>query len=116
MNAQALNSFFGLPPSNTMPNQSLAGASPQERLAAYRGRLAPPSVVLPPAARSGRNDPIAMLGRGIASRDAQKKVGKAQEKASEGKFDDKDMAGAEVKWVSSCCRSCVNSVHSADDL
>ena len=101
MNSQALNSFFGLPPARTMGSQPLAGATPQERLAAYRGLLAPPSLVLPPAARGGRNDPIAMLGRGMASRDAQKKVEKAQEKAREGNFDDKDMAGAEVKWVSS---------------
>jgi hypothetical protein len=42
-----------------------------------------------------------MLGRGMASRDAQKKIEKAQEKAREGKFNDKDTAGAEVKWVSS---------------
>jgi hypothetical protein len=101
MNNQALNSFFGLPPSSKMPNQSLAGITPEARLAAYRGLLAPPSLVLPPAAGGGRNDPIAMLGRGMASRDAQKKIEKAQEKAREGKFDDKAMAGAEVKWVSS---------------
>lgn len=100
MTTQCLNSTFGVSSSRALPSQPMAGAPPEARLAAYRGILAPVSMVLPPAARGGRNDPIAMLGRGMASRDAQKKVQKAAEDAQEGKLSAKDGAAVEVKWVS----------------
>lgn len=53
------------------------GLSPEGRQAYYGDLIAPLSRVLPPLQQSGRTDPIAMLGRGIASRDSQKKMKKS---------------------------------------
>ncbi|UKZ73746.1 hypothetical protein TrVFT333_001396 [Trichoderma virens FT-333] len=59
--------------------------SPEERVACYGDLIAPISQILPPLQQSGRNDPIAMLGRGLASRDSQKKMEKAQKDMKKGK-------------------------------
>lgn len=73
--------------------------SPEGRIASYGGSLAPLSIRLPPAQNSGRNDPIAMLGHGIANRSNQKKAKKAQEDMAEGKTKKWDSLEGGLKWV-----------------
>lgn len=74
--------------------------SPEERQAYYGERIAAVSQVLPPLQQSGRNDPIALLGRGMFSRDSQKKLEKAQKKLDKGKSKDIDNLEGGLKWVS----------------
>ncbi|KAL6885799.1 hypothetical protein GGI43DRAFT_431967 [Trichoderma evansii] len=73
--------------------------SPRERLACYGDLIAPISQVLPPLQQSGRNDPIALLGRGMSSRDSQKKMEKAQKKMEKGKSKDIDNLEGGLKWL-----------------
>ncbi|KAL7915889.1 hypothetical protein GGI35DRAFT_9964 [Trichoderma velutinum] len=73
--------------------------SPGERIASYGDLLAPISQVLPPLQQSGRNDPIAMLGNRMSSRDRQKKLEKAQEKLQKGKNKDMDSLEGGLKWL-----------------
>lgn len=79
---------------------SLYGLSPEEMQGYYGDLIAPLSRVLPPLPQSGRSDPIAMLGRGLASRDNQKKRRKAEEKMAKGKTKDLQSLEGGLKWVS----------------
>ena len=81
-------------------SDSLYGLSPEERQAYYGDLIAPLSRVLPPLQQSGRSDPIAMLGRGLASRDSQKKKQKAEKDIAKGKTKDLDSLEGGLKWVS----------------
>ena len=73
---------------------------PEERQACYGNLISPLSSVMPPLRQSGRNDPIALLGRGMSSRDSQKKFQKAQKKLQSGKSKDVDALEKGLKWVS----------------
>jgi hypothetical protein len=81
-------------------SDSFYGLSPEERQAYYGDLIAPLSQVLPPLQQSGRSDPIAMLGRGLASRDSQKKMQKAEKNIAKGKTKDLDSLEGGLKWVS----------------
>ncbi|KAF2163612.1 hypothetical protein M409DRAFT_26220 [Zasmidium cellare ATCC 36951] len=73
---------------------------PETRLAEYGNSVAPLSVVYPRQQNIGRQDPIAMLARGIGSRDNQKKIGKANKDAQKGKKSKKgDSLEGDVKWL-----------------
>lgn len=78
---------------------------PKSRLAEYGNTVAPLSVVYPQQQNIGRSDPIAMLARGIGSRDNQKKIDKANKNAQKGKSKKANSLEGDVKWVR--CHSCV---------
>ena len=96
MSTQNLNDMFGIGSSRAMSRQMPSDAMPEQRLVSYRGLLAPLSVVLPPLTRSGRNDPVAMIGRRFGDKKAQGQIKKARESAEKGEYKDE----ANVKWVS----------------
>lgn len=74
---------------------------PEDRLAGYGNTVAPLSVVYPRQQQIGRQDPIAMLGRGIGARDNQRKMKKADKEQQKGKKSkDRDAVEGGVKWVS----------------
>lgn len=74
---------------------------PEDRLARYGNSVAPLSVVYPRQQKVGRQDPIAMLGKGIGAWDNQKKQSKAGKEAQKGKKSKKgDAVEGGVKWVS----------------
>lgn len=75
---------------------------PESRLAEYGNAVAPLSVVYPQQRNIGRNDPIAMLARGIGSRDNQRKIGRANKEAQKGKSKKGNSLEGDVKWVSTC--------------
>ncbi|KAM0253651.1 hypothetical protein ACHAQJ_007163 [Trichoderma viride] len=87
----------GISPGAARPDS--INVSPRERQAYYGELIAPLSQVLPPLQQSGRNDPIAMLGRGMSSRDGQKKLEKAQKKLDKGKSKDIDSLEGGLKWT-----------------
>jgi hypothetical protein len=87
----------GIPPGAARPNS--IDVSPEERQACYGDLISPLSQVLPPLQQSGRNDPIALLGRGISSRSDQKKFEKAQKKMQSGKSKNIDALEKGIKWV-----------------
>lgn len=66
----------------------------------FGNRLAPLSRVLPSLQQSGRNDPVAMLGRSLASRTNQKKMQKAEKDMAKGKNKSIDGLEAGIQWVS----------------
>jgi hypothetical protein len=66
----------------------------------FGNRLAPLSRVLPSLQQSGRNDPVAMLGRSLASRTNQKKMQKAEKDMAKGKNKSIDALEAGIQWVS----------------
>ncbi|KAJ5909107.1 hypothetical protein N7495_001789 [Penicillium taxi] len=78
-----VNNEVGLAPGSQQP-KSFA-ISPEERRAYFGSLIAPLSRVLPPLQQNGRSDPIAMLGRGLASRTNQKKIEKAEKEMAKGK-------------------------------
>lgn len=85
------------------PSQGFRGSNdPESRLAGYGNTVAPLSVVYPQQQNIGRNDPIAMLARGIGSRDNQKKIEKANKDAQKGKSKKGNSLEGDVKWVSPC--------------
>jgi hypothetical protein len=67
------------------PRTSSYGISPEARQAFFGDLLAPLSRVLPPLQQNGRNDPVAMLGRSLASRTNQKKMQRAEKDMTKGK-------------------------------
>ena len=75
------------------------GISPEERQAYFGDLIAPLSRVLPPLQQNGRNDPIAQLGRGLASRTNQKKIQKADKDMAKGKTKNVDSLEGGLKWV-----------------
>ncbi|KAJ5684074.1 uncharacterized protein N7477_000419 [Penicillium maclennaniae] len=75
------------------------GFSPEERRASFGNRIAPLSRVLPPLQQTGRNDPIAQLGRGLASRTNQKKMQKADKEMTEGKTKNINTLEGGLKWL-----------------
>ena len=79
---------------------SMYSLSPEERIGYYGDRLAPLSRVLPPLQQSGRSDPIAMLGRGLASRTNQKQMRKADKDMASGKTKKVDSLEKGLTWVS----------------
>ncbi|KAJ5805386.1 uncharacterized protein N7503_002988 [Penicillium pulvis] len=87
--------------SSTARPQSLHSVSPEERRAQYGDLVAPLSRVLSPLEQRGRSDPIAMLGRGIASRGDQKKMQKVQKELSKGRGKTKNLDALEggLKWL-----------------
>ncbi|KAE8451320.1 hypothetical protein EG329_003949 [Mollisiaceae sp. DMI_Dod_QoI] len=80
-------------------SNSFYGLSPEERQAYYGDLIAPLSRVLPPLQQSGRSDPIAMLGRGLANRGNQKKMKKAEKGIAKGKTKDLDSLEGGLKWL-----------------
>jgi hypothetical protein len=72
----------------------------EERQAYFGDLIAPLSRVLPPLQQSGRNDPIAQLGRGLASRTNHKKVQKANKDMAKGKTKNVEALEGGLKWVS----------------
>lgn len=84
------------------PRSDRVTARPESRIAAYGDLVAPLTVVMPPLEHVGRRDPIAMIGRGLSSKETNKKMEKAQEKMERGRRN-KDLNGLEdgFKWVSS---------------
>lgn len=78
-----IDAEVGIPPGDARPYS--INISPRERLACYGDLIAPISQILPPLQHSGRNDPIALLGRGMSNRDSQKKIKRAQKKLEKGK-------------------------------
>ena len=76
------------------------GSSPEERRAYFGNRIAPLSRVLPPSQQNGRNDPIAQLGRGLASRTNQKKMQKADKEMAKGETKNINTLEGGLKWVS----------------
>ena len=87
---------------------SMAGASPEDRLASYGNYIAPISVILPPVRTAKRNDPLAVIGRTIGQRDQQRKMGHAQDDLDKGKTEKSAKLEQGVKWVSfaSCLCGC----------
>lgn len=75
------------------------GISPQERQAYFGELIAPLFRVRPPLQQNGRNDPIAQLGRGLASRTNQKKIQKADKDMAKGKTKNMDSLEGGFKWV-----------------
>ncbi|KAJ6115579.1 hypothetical protein N7523_005996 [Penicillium sp. IBT 18751x] len=75
------------------------GFSPEERRASFGNRIAPLSRVLPPLQQTGRNDPIAQLGRGLASRTNQKKMRKADKEMTKGKTKNINTLEGGLKWL-----------------
>jgi hypothetical protein len=72
-----------------------------ERQAFFGGLIAPLSRVLSPLQQSGRNDPVAMLGRSLASRTNQKKMQKAEKDITKGKkTKNLDALEGGLQWVS----------------
>jgi hypothetical protein len=96
MSTQNIDDMFGIRSSRAMSRQMPADAMPEHRLSSYRNLLAPLSMVLAPLAQSGRNDPIAMIGRRFGDKKAQDSIKKARESAAKGEYKDQ----ADVKWVS----------------
>ncbi|KAJ5633242.1 hypothetical protein N7490_009581 [Penicillium lividum] len=86
---------------STSTQQSLYAVSPEARRAQYGDLIAPLSRVLPPLEQRGRNDPIAMLGRGIASRGDQKKMQKVEKEMAKGRGKTKNLDALEggLKWL-----------------
>ncbi|KAJ5938691.1 hypothetical protein N7466_001825 [Penicillium verhagenii] len=95
-----LEAELGLNPASSQ-SQSLFGATPGQRCAQYGDMIAPLSQVLSPLEQSGRNDPIAKLGRGLASRGDQKKVQKAEKDMAKkgGKNKKLDSLEGGLKWL-----------------
>jgi hypothetical protein len=93
-----VDSEVGISPGAARPDS--ISVSPTQRQAYYGELIAPLSQVLPPLQQSGRNDPIALLGRGMSSRDSQKKLEKAQKKLDKGKSKKLDSLEGGLKWVS----------------
>ena len=77
-----------------------AGASPENRIAAYGNLVAPLSEILPPQQNQGRNDPLAFIGKGIGAKQSRKKMEKAQKDAAEGKSKKLTSIENGLKWVS----------------
>ena len=92
----------------SLQRKPLDGSSPEDRLMCYGDLVAPLSRTLPPLERVGRNDPIAMLGRGIGHRDDQRKRKKAEEKIGKGKSEKGDELEGGLKWVSRSPSGCVH--------
>ncbi|KAJ5218504.1 uncharacterized protein N7498_000603 [Penicillium cinerascens] len=75
------------------------GISPEERQAYFGDLIAPLSRVLPPFQQNGRNDPIAQLGRGLASRTNRQKIKKANKDMAKGKTTNIDSLEGGLKWL-----------------
>lgn len=73
--------------------------SAEQRVAAYGDSVAQLDEVLLPVRTGGRNDPIAMLGKGMSKRKNQKKGEKVQKKMDSGRDRKIDVDGG-LKWVS----------------
>jgi hypothetical protein len=71
----------------------------EERLGYYGDRIASLSRVLLPLQQSGRSDPIATLGRGLTSRDSQKKQQKAEKDLAKGKTKKLNHLEGRLQWV-----------------
>ncbi|KAH8121290.1 hypothetical protein LI328DRAFT_171976 [Trichoderma asperelloides] len=87
----------GIPKGDARPYS--INASPRQRIACYGDLIAPISQVLPPLQQCGRNDPIALLGRGMSDRDNQKKIEKAQKESEKGKRKEIDNLEGGLKWL-----------------
>lgn len=85
---------------NTSRRAATTVSSPLEKLASYQGLTLPLSQVLPPLQQNGRSDPIAVLGRGINSKNNKKKLVKAQKKMQKGRSSEVESLEAGLKWVS----------------
>ncbi|KAL7782026.1 hypothetical protein V8C37DRAFT_398037 [Trichoderma ceciliae] len=95
--ATDVDTEVGISPGTARPDSINASAA--ERQAYYGELIAPLSQVLPPLQQSGRNDPIAMLGKGISSRDSQKKLDKAQRRLDRGRSKGKEKLEGGLKWI-----------------
>lgn len=93
-----VNAEVGLASGSKPPNSY--GISLEERQSYFGDLIAPLSRVLPPLQQSGRNDLIAQLGRGLASRTNQKKMQKANKDMAKGKTKNVDALEGGLKWVS----------------
>jgi hypothetical protein len=74
--------------------------APEQRVYVYGDYVASVTRSTPPVSTGGRNDPIAMLGRGLADRSSSKTLRKAQKDAAKGKFKKSDSLQSDLKWVS----------------
>jgi hypothetical protein len=75
-----------------------ANASPLLRLASKGDLLAPQDIVQPPM-QHGRNDPIALLGRGLAANTAQKKAEDADKDARKGNMKRMTNLQGNLQWL-----------------
>ncbi|GLI81851.1 hypothetical protein PoHVEF18_010243 [Penicillium ochrochloron] len=80
--------------------QDMYGLAPEQRQMLFGDLVAPLSRVLPPLQQSGRNDPVAMIGRSLASRTNQKKIQKAEKDMAKGKNKSIDALQGGMQWVS----------------
>lgn len=85
---------------------------PQSRLADYGDFLMPLSVVYPEQQKIGRQDPIALIGRGMSAKDAQQKMQRAGRERDRGRRTKKgDALEGGLQWVSIRVDSIPNWTH-----